>query len=91
MNTPHRKLPLRIKFPYLARIVCQIGDTVIELARYKRRIDPHAWRGWTDDREDRCWIEQPLCDSQTITSRPGAVRCERAKAIRMLPREGGRL
>ncbi len=55
--------------PYRARLLLSIGSERIELARFRRRINPYDIAYWGADREDRLIVEQPLTNYQTITPR----------------------
>jgi hypothetical protein len=69
----HRKQsPRPFKVPYVARILLAVGTDLIELARFKKPMAPSAWHALTADREDRCILEEPMLDRQTITARPGS-------------------
>lgn len=55
--------------PYIARLVCLVGNEPVELKRFRRRPFPSDLRYWFEGRENRCWVEQPLGNTETITPR----------------------
>lgn len=55
--------------PYKARIVCQIGGDVFELARFKRNVSSYDIRFCTRNISSPWRIERPMRDDETITAR----------------------